>query len=124
MAQTGVDYTLFAAAWIGPSAVPTLAELNTAWTAVQAIQAVLPNTQAKALYDDTSSDGRVLRAVVAAAVGEINTLREWIVSFQAAVAGAATLAALKTAVAALPALPDRTAAQVRTAIRNGIDAND
>ena len=42
---------------------------------------------------------------------------------QAAVAGAGTLAQLKTAIAALPSLAGITAAQVRTAIRNAIDAD-
>ncbi len=60
-------------------------------------------------------DARAYRAIAAIMVDEINTLREWIVSFQAAVAAASSLANLQTRVAALPNLPDRTLAQARSA---------
>jgi hypothetical protein len=66
---------------------------------------------------------RVQRAVVVLTVDELNVLRDWLTQFKAAVAAAGTLAALKTSVAALPALPERTFAQVRTAIRGKIDDN-
>jgi hypothetical protein len=62
-------------------------------------------------------------AVVVLTVDELNVLRDWLTQFKAAVAAAGTLAALKTSVAALPALPERTFAQVRTAIRGKIDDN-
>jgi hypothetical protein len=58
---------------------------------------------------------RAYRAIAALTIDEINTLREWIVSFQAAVAAASSLANLQTRVAALPNLPDRTLAQAKTA---------
>ncbi len=60
-------------------------------------------------------DSRAYRAIAAIMVDEINTLREWIMSFQAAVAAASSLANLQTRVAALPNLPDRTLAQARSA---------
>ncbi len=60
-------------------------------------------------------DARAYRTVAAIMVDEINILREWIVSFQAAVAAATSLANLQTRVAALPNLPDRTLAQARSA---------
>lgn len=62
------------------------------------------------------------RAIVLTAIDEINILRDWITQFKIAVAGAATLAALKTAVANLPNLPQRTAQQAKTAITNKINS--
>ncbi len=67
-------------------------------------------------------DARAYRAVAALAIDEINTLREWIVSFQAAVAAASSLANLQTRVAALPNLPDRTLAQAKTAFINKVNS--
>ncbi len=61
------------------------------------------------------ANARAYRAVAAMAIDEINTLREWIVAFQAQVALASTLADLKTRVAGLPNLPDRTLAQAKAA---------
>ncbi len=58
---------------------------------------------------------RSYRATAALTVDEINTLREWIVSFQAAVAAASSLANLQSRVAALPNLPDRTLVQAKNA---------
>jgi hypothetical protein len=62
------------------------------------------------------------RAIVLVAIDEINLLRQWITSFKAAVALAASLADLKTRVAALDNLPDRTAAQAKNAVVAKIDA--
>lgn len=67
-------------------------------------------------------------SIIDVAVSEINLLREWIVAFKVAVAGAATLAALKTAVANLPDMPDRTTqgavATVKANIATHINAGD
>lgn len=63
-----------------------------------------------------AGEARVLRAVVKVLVDELNALREWDVAFKAAVAAATSLADLKTRVAALPDLPDRTLAQARNAV--------
>ncbi len=91
-----------------------------------AILAVL-RAGAKSVYDDTSPAGRVARAIVLAIVTEFNTLRGDFVSLsalQAAIAAAPnTLAGMKAAIAGLTPLSARTAAQVRTAIRNDIDAD-
>ncbi len=67
------------------------------------------------LINLTNPQARAYRAIAALAIDEINTLREWIVSFQAAVAAATSLANLQTRVAALPNLPDRTLAQAKSA---------
>jgi len=68
----------------------------------------------------TDSDTEVKRAMAAVLIDEINALREWVEAFKAAVAAATTLADLKTRVAALPAMPDRTLQQAVTAIQNKI----
>jgi hypothetical protein len=62
-----------------------------------------------------------LRAAGAVQVDEINLLRQWITSFKAAVAAATSLADLKTRVAALANMPDRTLSQYKTAVLNHID---
>jgi len=62
-----------------------------------------------------------LKALVILTMDELNTLRDWTVDFKSAVAGASTLAQLKTAVAALPTLNDRTLQQLRTALENKVD---
>ena len=55
---------------------------------------------------------------------EINTLRGWTVDFKAAVAAAVNLGQLKTEVAAMPKLGDRTLSQFKTAIQNRISEDD
>jgi hypothetical protein len=64
---------------------------------------------------------KLLRAVADAARDSDNSMRAWITSFKAAVAAATNLADLKTRVAALPALPAITNAQLVTAISSRID---
>jgi hypothetical protein len=78
---------------------------------------------AKELYDALDAEARALRAVVVLTVDELNDLRSWITSFKAEVAAASSLADLKTRVATLPSLPQRTYAQARTAVRNAVDNN-
>lgn len=55
---------------------------------------------------------------------EFNLVRGWIVDFKAEVAAAANLGDLQSRVAALPDLPDRTLAQLKTAISNRISKDD
>ncbi len=74
------------------------------------------------LINLTDAHARAFRAIAALTVDEINTLREWIVSFQAAVAAATSLANLQTRVAALPNLPDRTLAQAKSAFINKVNS--
>lgn len=69
---------------------------------------------------DTSPLYKVMRAEAAVLVDEINVVREWVVSFKAAVAASTSLANMQTRVAALPDLPDRTLAQAKTAIQTKI----
>ncbi len=68
------------------------------------------------------ANAKAYRAIAALALDQINTLREWIVSFQAAVAAATSLANLQMRVAALPNLPDLTLAQAKTAFINKVNS--
>ena len=66
----------------------------------------------------------VLRAVTLLLMEENNAQRAAINAILDAVDGAASLAALKTSVAAIQDLPERNAGQLRTAIKNKISAGD
>lgn len=70
--------------------------------------------------------GVALKAIASVVIDELNVIRQWVMSFKTEVAAATNLADLKTRVAALPNLNDRTAAQARTAVKNAITsgAND
>ncbi len=78
--------------------------------------------EAVTFINKVDANAKAFRAIAALAIDEINTLREWIVSFQAAVAAATSLANLQTRVAALPNLPDRTLAQAKTAFINKVNS--
>jgi len=69
-----------------------------------------------------SPAGIVLRAFADILKDEFNIIRQWITDFKADVAAATTLADLKTRVAADPDLPDRTLAQLKTAIQDKISS--
>ena len=71
--------------------------------------------QAVSFMTALGTEARAYRAVAAIMVDEINSLRDWITIFKAAVAAATSLADLKTRVAALPDLPDRTLQQAKNA---------
>ncbi len=88
-----------------------------AWNAIPSAQ-----KQAVLLINLLDANARAYRAVAALAIDEINALREWIVSFQAAVAAATSLANLQTRVAALPNLPDRTLSQAKSAFINKVNS--
>ncbi len=92
---------------------------DTAWRlARQIIQ------DANTLEASVNTAVRVQRAIVAVTIDELNSLRSWITSFKAEVAASTNLANLQTRVAALPNMPQRTAAQARTAIQNKIANGD
>ena len=57
-------------------------------------------------------------ALALATLDAINELRQWDAALKTATAGAGTFAAFKTAVAALPATPDRTRTQLIAAVRS------
>lgn len=76
---------------------------------------------AKSLAVDPDADYRLLRALMLLMMDELNILRTRVRAMDAAVAGAATLAALKTAWAALNPMPDRTASQIKPALLARVD---
>lgn len=66
------------------------------------------------------SNAMLVRALAETAIDEINIIRRWDMSLKTAVAAASTLAQLKTNIAALPSLPDRTSLELRNSILNKI----
>jgi hypothetical protein len=78
----------------------------------------------EAFAKDATEDRQTDRAIVLVLLDEINALRDWITQYKAAVAAAGSLAALKTATAALPNVPQRTPQQARTAVLNRMDTAD
>ena len=66
--------------------------------------------------------GKLQRCIADIMKDEINIVRQWTVSFKIEVAAASTLADLKTRVATLPTLNDRTLAQLKTLIINKLNA--
>lgn len=67
---------------------------------------------------------RVVRGLVLVLIDELNNLRGWIAAFKVQTAAATNLSNLQTRVAALPAMPNRTAQQARTAISGKITAGE
>ena len=98
----------------------TQGERDAVDAAILADQITDEKTQAEAIHDLTSADSRALRSIVLLLVDELNSLRTQWRDFQTAVASSSNLAALKTEVAAMPTLNDRTYQQARTAIGNKI----
>lgn len=86
--------------------------------ALNQTQRDLANSQA----ESPEPSGKLSRAIITVLLNEINSLRQWIVAFKAATAASTSLANLKTGVAALPNMPDRTLPQARTAITTAINA--
>lgn len=74
--------------------------------------------------DATTGRGVRTRAIAELLVRENNLLRQWIMGFKAEVAAASNLNGLKTGVASLPNMPDRTLSQAKTAYINLINAGD
>jgi hypothetical protein len=62
------------------------------------------------------------RAVLLTVFDENNNLRQWIQAFKGQVALASSLADLKTRVAALPDMPDRTVPQAKVSVQNKINS--
>ncbi len=75
---------------------------------------------AQALYDGQQAQGLALRSLVDVLLDEINILRTWIRDFKTATADANNLSTLKTGVAGLPNLPDRTLSQAKSSIQSGV----
>lgn len=117
------------ATWlVSPSALQGAAQaiinaFDTSQAAQTAWENLMARASAQAAIDARTDDLlKLLRAEAAVLVDEINALRQWVTSFKAAVAASSTLADMKTRVAALNNLPDRTLAQAKTAIKAAIAA--
>ena len=111
---TGARITVWNSTKLG--ALPSQAELDSVTQAqVNAARAAIFNALAIVFMSTPIEYGEAFRAVVAVAIDEINALRQWIVSFQAATAASTSLADFKTRVAALPTLNDRTLTQAKNA---------
>lgn len=80
--------------------------------------------KAKELLDAQAEQLALLRATVLTSLDEVNLLRQWITDFKTQVAAATNLADLKTRVAGLSNMPQRTAQQARDAIKGKIDTGD
>lgn len=81
-------------------------------------------TRAKALLTSDDDISRKDKAVLLTILDELNLHATKINDILTAIDGAATLAAMKTAIAAINDYPQRTAAQLRTAANNKIDAGE
>ena len=60
--------------------------------------------------------GHLVRGVVATLIDELNSVRGWLVAFKAQVDLSSSLADLKTRIASLPDMPDRTLSQARAKV--------
>lgn len=85
------------------------------------VDAVFLRANAKVNLSGKSDLGVILRAFSDITKDEINILRQWIVSFKVEAAAATNLSNFQSRIASLPNLPDRTLAQLKTAIENRID---
>ncbi len=127
-ANTDSTYPALVAGWRGAQAVPLLAELQAAWDTLEANRAATVlaarRVATAALATAPDAAAQLVRAELLVTMDELNTLRQWVTTFKAAVAAASTLADLKTRVAALANLPDRTAAQIKPALVARISTPD
>ncbi len=77
---------------------------------------------ALAVLDELGKVGRLIRALALVTMDENNRNRLWLQDFKDHVAAATSLADLKSRVASLPNMPQRTALQLLQAIRDKINA--
>jgi len=68
------------------------------------------------------ANAKVHRAESLTLIDELNSIRQWLQAFKNGVATAATLADIKTLVAGLPSMPDRTVSQAKTAVQNKVNS--
>lgn len=114
--------------WTSTDTIPSSSEIQSGIDACNAEQTPSgQNLKARSdaigsLLNSTTERDKLIRAVLLTMFDENNNTRQWIQSFKAAVAASTSLADLKTRVAALPAMPDRTVQQAKTAVSNKIDS--
>ncbi len=117
----GPQIVVWNTARLGPQpTAQTLAAITQ--SQVDTYYTTLGRTAALTLSTDPAGPSKLQRAVLFTTIDALNVLREWDVSFQAAVAAATTLADLKTRVAALPSLADITAAAAKAAVVSKINS--
>jgi hypothetical protein len=100
---------------------------NTVAAHSPAANALLLRLRARAkqmLDEEVDSLYKLTRALALVTMDEVNIVRDWLTDFKAEVAAATSLADLKTRVAALASLPDRTASQLKNAIKAKLDSGD
>lgn len=85
-------------------------------------QAKFRNDALSELNSDFTGNPKLIRAVLLTIFDENNNLREWIQSFKGAVSASTSLADLKTRIAALPDMPDRTVQQAQETVQNKINS--
>jgi hypothetical protein len=118
-------YAQLAAGWRGRVPVPAEAVMEAKWAELLAAE---PTPQAalrarvKQLFDGTSEGGVKDRAIAWLLVNQLNALRQWDMSFKAAVAASTSLADLKSRVALLPDLAQITLSAARQALRDLLDS--
>lgn len=121
-----IDYDPSATAGQKAAAEAALAAFDWSAAAEDAWGVQRDKTLASSLMDAVSPDvlAIIIRALALLTMDELNVLRAWIASFKAEVAAATSLADLKTRVAALPATPQRTKAQIFPALQSRVASAD
>ena len=100
----------------------TVAEQTAVDAANAAAAIALMRSDGVSLLSTQGGSGIIQRAVTDIMKDELNILRQWMESFKAQTALSTNLADFKTRVSTLPAMPDRTLAQLRTAIVTRINS--
>lgn len=96
--------------------------VDDAWAAqIQADTLSASRSGAKDFVDQLSPEGVRLRASLLVILDRFNTVTGRINAVESCIEGAGTLAAAKTCLAGLEAIPDATSAQMKTAIKSQID---
>ena len=121
--DAGVTYISYWSGRLGQQ--PSQATIDAVTQAqIDAAKALKYRIAAKLSLAATKAEAAVDRALLLIVLDEFNLHSAKTNAILTAIDNAATLAALKTAVAAIADLPTRTVGQLRTAIQNKIDAGD
>ena len=107
------------------TAVWTAEELAAQEAARQAEAAAAEAAQAAALLaleSELDNAERITKGLALTILDELNRIASRMRAFDTAVQAASTLQGLKTLVAALPDIPDRTAAQLKAAVKAKVEA--
>lgn len=117
---------------VEPDMSPVAGEPVKYWKLTGDILSVMNQTEKDAVDAQLLSDSRdatvdplddvedLLRHIVDKTIREVNLLRQWIMDYKAEVAAATSHGNLKTRVAAMNDLDDRTFSQFKTQVRNDL----